>query len=60
LQALAWNRRICRFDTGGCIGCALHLGAAEREKPGWVTPHRVRVPMRGTEADPLVVVMKAL
>jgi hypothetical protein len=31
-----------------------------REKPKREAPSRVRVPMRGTGADQLVVVMKAL
>ena len=58
LQALAGNRRICRFDTFGWV--AVGTLAVEREKPGMAEATGVRVPMRGTEADPLVVAMKAL
>jgi hypothetical protein len=61
LQALAGNRRICRFDTYGWLyRLRFAPGAVEREKPGMAKATGVRVPMRGTEADPLVVAMKAL
>jgi hypothetical protein len=54
LQALARNRRICRLDTFGSVLSAPR--PSRGRSPGiWV-----RVPMRGTEADPLVVAMKAL
>ena len=61
LQALVWNRRICRFDTYGRL-CPVRFapGVVERGEAQAAKATRVRVPMRGTEADPLVVATKAL
>src|ERR1039458_9355156 len=58
-QALAWNRRTCRLDTNGQRTIFSPAVRPEGE-PQVSNTTRGRVPMRGTGADRLVVVMKAL
>jgi hypothetical protein len=59
-QALAWNRRTCRLDTGGRLNGFCRSPGRQEGEPHVVKVTRGRVPMRGTGADRLVVVMKAL
>jgi len=59
-QALAWNRRTCRLDTNGRLKGVMSDPGHQEGEPHVVKATRGRVPMRGTGADRLVVVMKAL
>jgi hypothetical protein len=58
-QALAWNRRTCRLDMNG-QRTILRPAVSSEGEPQVSNTTRGRVPMRGTGADRLVVVMKAL
>jgi hypothetical protein len=59
-QALVWNRRTCRPDTDGQSKWVLDASWLREEDPRPADTGRGRVPMRGTGADRLVVVKKAL
>jgi hypothetical protein len=58
-QALAWNRRTCRPDSDDRMRVKFARWSREGE-PQAADTASGRVPMRGTGADRLVVVMKAL
>jgi hypothetical protein len=59
-QALARNRRTCRLDTDGQSKWVKSAPWLREGGPRPAETGRGRVPMRGTGADRLVVVMKAL
>jgi hypothetical protein len=60
LQALAGNRRTCRLDTDGQSKWVKLAPWLREGGPRPAETGRGRVPMRGTGADRLAVVMKAL
>jgi len=59
-QALAWNRRTCRPDTDPAVHLALTPPGRREGGPQAADTVSGRVPTRGTGADRLVVVVKAL
>jgi hypothetical protein len=59
-QALAWNRRTCRPDSGGQVRGVQVAHWSQEGDPQAANTVSGRVPMRGTGADRLVVAGKAL
>ncbi len=59
-RALAWNRRTSRFDTDGQLKWVQVAPWSREGEPQAAETASGRVPMRGTGADRLVVVTKAL